>query len=170
MTTNSYGFVAMYDRALDTAAHLLTKGANFAAEQGVAEPDMLGWRLIDGMHPLSFQLGVVINFSQSWLARAVGQPVPDAIDPATLDVAGFQAAIAAAKARLAVLTPAQFAGRDETPLTVKLGDVMEPTLPAARWLSVFATTNVYFHMSMVYAILRAKGVTIGKIDLFPGGL
>ena len=47
---------------------------------------------------------------------------------------------------------------------------MEPTLPAAHWLSVFATTNITFHSSMVYAILRTKGVSLGKLDLFPTGL
>ena len=36
--------------------------------------------------------------------------------------------------------------------------------------SVFATTNLYFHLSTAYGILRSKGVQIGKIDLFGGGL
>ena len=43
-------------------------------------------------------------------------------------------------------------------------------MPASQWLSVFATTNIYFHLSMAYAILRMKGVPIGKIDLFAGRL
>ena len=47
---------------------------------------------------------------------------------------------------------------------------MEPTLPAAQWLTVFATTNLYFHFSTAYGILRSKGVPIGKIDLFASGL
>ena len=47
---------------------------------------------------------------------------------------------------------------------------MEPTLPAGQWLTVFATTNLYFHMSTAYGILRAAGVRIGKIDLFTTGL
>ncbi len=47
---------------------------------------------------------------------------------------------------------------------------MSPTLPVGQWISGFATTNLYFHASMAYAILRAKGVPIGKIDLFPTGL
>jgi len=33
---------------------------------------------------------------------------------------------------------------------------------------VFATTNIYFHLSIAYAILRANGVPIGKADLFAG--
>ena len=34
----------------------------------------------------------------------------------------------------------------------------------------FATTNIYFHLSTAYGILRSKGVQIGKVDLFAGGL
>jgi hypothetical protein len=37
-------------------------------------------------------------------------------------------------------------------------------------VSGFATTNFYFHLSMTYAILRMKGVGLGKRDFFAGGL
>lgn len=169
MTVNLYSFVDLYRRQLDAAAHLLTKGVDFAATQGVSEADMLGWRLADDMHPLSFQLMVVINFTRSWPARIAGVPVPEGVT-GDLDVAAYVAAIADAKAFLATITAEQFAGRDDVPLTVQLGETMEPTLPAGQWLSVFGTTNIYFHLSMVYAILRMKGVKIGKMDLFAAGL
>ena len=39
-----------------------------------------------------------------------------------------------------------------------------------QWIAGFATTNFYFHLSMVYAILRSRGVPLGKRDLFAGGL
>jgi hypothetical protein len=170
MSVNAYSFVDMYAHALDGAAHLLGKGAEHAAATGVAEADMLDWRLIEDMQPLRFQLMVVCNFTRQWPARVAGLPVPDGVG-SDLDLAGFQAAIAEAKAYLAALTPQQFEGRDETPLTVPIGDgAMQPTLPAGRWLTVFATTNIYFHLSTAYDILRAKGVQIGKMDLFAGGL
>jgi hypothetical protein len=169
MTVNLYTFVTLYERALDTAAHLLAKGEAYAAAQGISEADMLGWRLIGDMHPLAFQLAVVINFCRQWPARAAGLPVPDAV-PADLDAAGFKAAIADAKAYLASLTAEQFAGRDDVPVTFQIAEGMVPTLPAGRWLTVFATTNLYFHLSTAYGILRAKGVSIGKPDLFPSGL
>ena len=170
MTVSLYSFVGMYDHALDTAAHLLTKGCEFAAANGVSEADMLGWKLTEDMHPLAFQLAIVINFSTSFTARAAGIDVPAAVTGAELDVAGFRAAIASAKAFLAGITPEQFAGRDDTTFSVKLGDVMEPTLPAGQWITGFATTNILFHTSIAYAILRMKGVQIGKIDLFSSGL
>lgn len=169
MTVNLFSFIDLYDRALDTTAHLLAKGAGHAASLGVSEAQMLDWRLIEDMAPLRFQVMVVCNFTRQWPARVAGLPVPpDVTDD--LDLAGFQAAVAQAKTYLAALTPAQFEGRDDVPLTVMIGTGMEPTLPAARWLTVFATTNLYFHLSTAYGILRAKGVPIGKVDLFPTGL
>ena len=44
---------------------------------------------------------------------------------------------------------------------------MEPTLPSDEWLSVFATTNLFFHLSTAYGILRSKGVPIGSLIYSP---
>jgi hypothetical protein len=169
MTVSLYTFVDLFARQLGTLEHLLAKGTEHAKASGVSEGDMLDWRLIEDMQPLRFQAMVVCNFSRQWPARVAGLPLPADV-AADLDLAGFKAAIAEAKAYLAGLTPEQFAGRDDVPLTVTIGTGMQPTLPAAQWLTVFATTNLYFHFSTAYAILRSKGVAIGKIDLFASGL
>ena len=44
------------------------------------------------------------------------------------------------------------------------------TLPVGQWIPGFAMPNFYFHLSIAYAILRARGVQIGKRDFFAGGL
>jgi hypothetical protein len=165
-----YTFVDLYSRVLDAATHILAKGAEHAGANGISEADMLEWRLIDDMQPLRFQLMVICDFTRQWPARVAGLPVP-ADTGGDLDLAGFQAALGDAKSYLAALGPAQFENRDDVPLKVAIASgQMEPTLPAGRWLTVFATTNVYFHLSTAYAILRARGVPIGKADLFPAGL
>lgn len=169
MPVNLYTFVSLYDRALVAASHLLDKGLEHATAQGVAERDMLNWRLIDDMQPIGFQIMVVVSFSCQWTARVADLPLPERISP-ELDVAGFKQAIADARAYLAALKPEQFEGRDEVPLTVQITEGLEPTMPAGQWLSGFATTNIYFHLSTLYGILRAHGVPIGKADLFAGGL
>jgi hypothetical protein len=163
-----FTFVNLFDRQVGTLDHLLSKGAEFCKAQGLAEEAFLDWRLADDMNPFRFQAMVICNFVRLWPARVAGLPLPAEI-AADLDLAGFRAAIADAKAYLAALKPEQFAGRDDVPLTVKIGDVMEPTLPSGQWLTVFATTNIYFHLSVAYSILRMKGVQIGKADMFAGG-
>jgi hypothetical protein len=169
MTVTLHTFVDLYDRVLGSLSHILDKGEAYAKEHDIAPDEMLDWRLVGDMAPLRFQIMVVVNFTRSWTARVAGQPVPEGVED-TLDLAGFRAAIAESRAHLAALSPEHFAGRDDAPITFKIADVMEPTLPAGQWLSVFATTNIYFHLSIAYAILRMKGVPIGKADLFAGRL
>jgi uncharacterized protein len=169
MTVSLFTFIDLFDRQAATASSLLAKGAAHAKATGVSEREMLEWRLIEDMAPLGFQLMVVCNFTRLWPARVAGLPLPAEVT-ADLDVAGFQAALADARAYLAALKPEQFAGRDDVPLTVTIGTGMEPTLPSAQWLTVFANTNLYFHLSIAYGILRAHGVQIGKPDLFATGL
>ena len=163
MTVDLFSFVALFDRQLVAAGHLIDKGGAYAGSA------ILDWRLVEDMQPLRFQLRVLANFSRSWPARVIGiEPPADISDD--LDLPGFHAALADARVWLAGLTREQFAGRDDVPLTVMLGNGLEPTLTAGHWLTGFAATNLYFHLSMVYAILRAKGVPLGKADLFAGAL
>ncbi|HEX7944634.1 MAG TPA: DUF1993 domain-containing protein [Phenylobacterium sp.] len=168
MAVNLFTFAGMYERVVGTAEHLLAQGVAFAKANGVSEADMLEWRLIDDMFPLRNQFQTVANFPRQFMARATGQDVPEAMAGEST-VAELQAALAETKAYLAKLTPAQFEGRDDIPLTVNLGQ-MEPTFPTGQWITSFATTNLYFHLSTAYGILRSKGVQIGKRDLFAGGL
>jgi uncharacterized protein len=163
-----FTFVDLYSKGLATLDHVLAKGSEFAASKGVSDADMLEWRLIEDMNPLRFQAFVVINFAKQWTARAAGLPVPEDI-PGDLDLKGVRAAIADARTALAGLKAEQFDGRDDVTLKVSLGQI-EPELPLGQWLTGFATTNFYFHLSTAYGILRSRGVQIGKIDLFAGGL
>lgn len=164
-----FSVVDQFSKQLGTLEHVLAKGAEFAAGQGVSADQMLEWRLVDDMNPLRFQAYVVVNFSKQWTSRAAGLAVPDSIAD-NLDMAGIKAEIAVAKAFLAGLKAEQFAGRDDVTMKVTLGNGFEPELTAAQWLTGFATTNIYFHLSMAYAILRARGAPLGKVDLFAGGL
>jgi hypothetical protein len=168
MGVNLFTFVGLFDKGLTTLDHLLSKGADLAKSKGVSEADMLEWRLIDDMNPLRFQAFVAINFAKRWPARVAGVEVPAEIAP-DLDYAGLKAAIAEAKAYLATFKPEQFEGRDDTAHTENLGG-LEPTLPLGQWVSGFATTNFFFHLSIAFAILRARGADIGKRDIFAGGL
>jgi hypothetical protein len=169
MPVSLFTFVDLYARVLATADHLLDKGSEHVTALGGRREDILDWRLIEDMQPLRFQIMVVCDFAQQWPARVAGLTAPADVGD-QLDVAGFKAAIAAARAYLAGMTADQFAGRDDVPLTFMIGTGMEPTLPCGQWLTVFATTNLYFHLSTAYGILRAHGVPIGKVDLFPAGL
>ena len=169
MPVTLFSFIDLFDRQLTTLAHILKKGADHAKGLGVTEAEMLQWRLIDDMQPLAFQIMVACNFTRAWPARTAGLPVPGEIG-VDLSLADFQGEIAASKTYLASLKPEQFSGRDDVPLTHEIGTGMVLTLPCSQWLTVFAATNLFFHVSTAYGILRAHGVPIGKIDLFASGV
>jgi uncharacterized protein len=167
MKADLFTYVGAFSRGLDSLAHVLAKGAEHAAGQGVSTAQMLDWRLIEDMHPLRAQVRTVCNFATQWPARAAGLPLPADVD-GDQDLPGLLADIAKAKAYLAGLTAAQFEGADAREATVNIGQEM--TLPLGQWIPGFAMPNFYFHLSMAYAILRARGVAVGKRDFFAGGL
>lgn len=167
LTVSLFTYVGAFSRGLDTLAHVLNKGAEHAAAKGETTAQMLDWRLIDDMLPLRAQVRTVCNFATQWPARAAGLALPADID-GDQGLPGLLADIAKAKAYLAELTAEQFTGADERTVTVNIGQEM--TLPLAQWIPGFAMPNFYFHLSMAYAILRSRGVAVGKRDFFAGGL
>lgn len=157
-----------WDKTLGSADHILTRASDHAAANEVAMAEMLDWRLAPDMFPLARQIEVVCNLAQQWAARAADAEVPP--EPqGNADLAGLRAIVADARRFIAALPRERFSGRDDIPATVDLG-VIEPTMPIGQWVTGFATTNILFHLSMAYAILRSRGVPLGKADLFGGGL
>ena len=168
MAVSLFSFVEMYAKGLTTLHNILEKGRAYAAEKGIDEREMLGWRLVEDMFPLWRQAQVVAVFGSRWPSRAAGLPEVD--EPSEeMSFDELFALIAKSRAGLAVLTPAQFDGKGSEPFTMDLG-VVKPTMPIEQWVTGFATTNFYFHLSIAYAILRQRGVPLGKPDLFAGGL
>lgn len=168
MKVDLHTFSGVYTRGLETLAHLLTKGAEFAKTKGASEAEFLDWRLAPDMFNVRQQAQTVIRFAEQWTARAAGVEVPaDRPEERTLqDLLGD---IAEVKAYVATFGADRFAGRDAEPLTVNIG-VMEPTFPVGQWVPNFSMPNFYFHLSMAYAILRQRGLDLNKRDLFAGGL
>ena len=108
-------------------------------------------------------------FSTHWPARAAGM---EALPSVAFDLGIDELLAASRSARdfLDGLTPDMFEGRDEELIQQRITEELEPTLPAAQWLTNFSNTNFFFHLSIAYAILRAHGVPLGKQDMFAAGL
>lgn len=168
MKVDLHTFSGVYTRALDTLAHLLTKGAEFAKSKGASEAEFLDWRLAPDMFNMKEQAQTVIRFSEQWTARAVGVEVPGE-RPTERTLQDLLNDIAEVKAYLASFDESKFAGREAATATVSLG-VMEPTFPIGQWVPNFSMPNLYFHLSMAYAILRQRGLDLSKRDFFAGGL
>jgi len=100
-----------------------------------------------------------------WTIRPWGPPNYYHITTGTVETPGILGDLRERRHKLA----GGSAGASGYICTINIG-AMEPTFPTSQWISVFATTNIYFHLSTAYGILRSKGVQIGKRDLFAGGI
>lgn len=149
--------LATYGNVLGTLDHLVAKAE--AHEKGEA---LLQARLVEDMFPLHTQIRFTIDQIVTALKRLGSlELVSDDSDIASF--AEAHARIAAARAMVADTDPASWPAS---------GDVVEFTLPngmafamqAHEYCRDWATPQVYFHLMAAYAILRAEGLAVGKVD------
>jgi hypothetical protein len=149
--------LATYANMLGTLDHLVTKAQGH--EKGET---LLAARLAEDMFPLHTQ----IRFTLDQVVTALKRLGNIALASDDSDIASFadaRARIAAAQALVAGTDPATWPAS---------GDMVEFTLPngmafamqAHEYCRDWATPQFYFHLMAAYAILRAEGVPIGKID------
>lgn len=160
---------ALYDatipafiRGLENLSAILKKGQAFADENGLDHAELLDARLIEDMAPLTRQIQMVTDTPKGVAVR-VGQ-VENAVWAD--DEVGFgqlQARLAKVIAFLKAVPADGFEGREDAAvtLTTPSGDI---PFTGATYVHGFAIPNFYFHSSIAYAILRSKGVPIGKLD------
>jgi hypothetical protein len=138
---------------------LLAKAADAGGDALLAE------RLAPDMLPLAAQVRIACDQVSVGLRRIAGGTFgnPDD-DDAT--IAAARQRIAANRAALAAQDEAAFAAED-APVEIKLPNGMIFSLTAAQYVRDFVVPQLGFHVTAAYAILRMKGLAIGKGDYLP---
>lgn len=157
-----------WEKKLASLDHLLGKASELAAQMGIGEAELLDWSLAPDMHPLRSQAQYACNLVRQWAERAAGLAAGRDIE-GPCDIEELRTGVADVRSLLQGLEPSLIDGRDELLVTLDLV-VVKPTMPLGQWVSGFAATNIIFHLSTFYAILRSRGAALGKADLFAGGL
>lgn len=153
--------VPRFQRALGVIVHLLDRAeAQFRAE-GRNVSDLAGLRLAADMNPLPAQIASAIDNAVGAAARLRGRPHAPVTGLAT--VADVRAALARALAELGALTPGDFEGAEGREIVLPSPKGAR-RFPALDYVLNLALPNVQFHTAMVYALLRAEGLDIGKRD------
>ncbi|WP_298967141.1 DUF1993 domain-containing protein [uncultured Methylobacterium sp.] len=148
-----------------------------AQAQGPGAETLLAARLAPDMYPLSSQIRFACLQAQEATYRLMGETVPEALDrlaregreagerPGSLTEA--KARIGEALARLAGLGPdALDAGAGRT-ITLELPGGLIFDLTGERYARDWALPQFYFHLMTAYAILRSRGIDLGKADYVP---
>jgi hypothetical protein len=166
--------ISLYDisvplliRGLNNMAANLDKGRAFADEKGMPHAELIGTRLIADMHPLSAQVQRASD-SAKFVPGRVGGIQPPAMEDNEQTFDQLNDRIVRTVAFLKSVPASAFDGMEEKTVTLKLGG--NPVdFTAQNYITSFALPNFYFHCTTAYAIMRMKGVPLGKTDFIAGG-
>lgn len=159
--------VPVFIRGFANLSANLKKGRAWADEQKLPHEALLEAKLIDDMRPLTAQIQRASDSAKAVIPRVTGIEAPAMADTEkTFD--DLEARIAATVAFLKTVKREAFDGREDHEVVLKLGGLSN-TFTARDYIQTFAIPNFYFHVTTAYALLRHKGVPLGKLDFIAGG-
>ena len=136
-----------------------------AAASGLPEAEIMEARLAPDMLPFPKQIQITSDTAKGAVARLTGVENPAMADTET-SIAELKQRIAKTVAFIKGVDKAAFDDADEREVVVKLPN-FELHWAGRDYLRQYALPNFYFHVSIAYALLRMKGVQIGKADFLP---
>jgi uncharacterized protein len=160
---------ALYDvsipafiRSLENLSNILDKAKAFAEEKEIDLTELLNARLIEDMAPLTRQVQMATDTAK-FVAVRVGQVENQPWSDEETSYDEVQARVSKAIVFLQAASASGFEGRENAKvvLTTPSGDI--PFI-GSTYVHGFAIPNFYFHLTMAYALLRMKGVPLGKLD------
>jgi hypothetical protein len=163
MSISMYDFsIPVMTRGLSNMSALLDKAAAHAAAKKFDSVVLAQTRLYPDMYPLARQVQIACDTAKGAAGRLAGIEVPKHEDTETT-FAELKARIAKTLDFLKSVNAAQLKDAESRAIEIKF--------PNGSWkftgigyLNDFVLPNFYFHVSMVYALLRKSGVEIGKSD------
>lgn len=168
MTTLYELSVENYLRVVGATLKFLKKSEAHFLETAQNPDDLVSVKLALDMFPFSFQVYSVqhhsIHAAQALLSGISGPPksLPET------NFAGLIKVLEETKAELKAISKEDINARAGQTVTFKMGS-MELPFTAENYVQSFSLPNLYFHSTTAYALLRMKGVPIGKMD-FMGNL
>lgn len=158
--------VPVFTRYLNNLDAILAKAEANAAERKIKPEVLPASRLAPDMLPLTFQVQSTTDRIKFVLARLTGRTPPSWADT-EVTLADLRARVRTALDYVASFSEADLAGSEDRPVTLKVRGE-EQSVPSVPHVTLNAIPQIYFHLTMAYAILRHNGVPVGKGD-FVGG-
>lgn len=122
-----------------------------------------GMRLAPDMLPFSRQIQIASDAAKNCVARLAGDEPPKwADDEKTIDE--LRARIRKTIAFVESIPAHRLEGAEKRDIVIPIGPDRTMRLTGEAFLQGFSIPNFFFHVTMVYAILRHGGVELGKGD------
>jgi hypothetical protein len=154
-------------RTLQNLSKILDKAVAQAKAQDKDLNSLLEAKLAPDMFAFTRQIQIASDSAKGCGARLAGIEAPSMADTETT-FPELQARIAKTIDFLNSVKPEQLAGAEDREITLKFPQG-EMKFSGRDFLTGFALPNFYFHVTTAYALLRHKGIEIGKMDYLGGG-
>ncbi|HEX2559499.1 DUF1993 domain-containing protein [Phenylobacterium sp.] len=156
-----------YARMLRNLSAIFAKAEAHAAANGVDLQTYVDARLAPDMASLVGQVQLATDAAKGGAARLAGVTPPSFPDTETA-WAELKARIEKTIAFLETIKREQVDGGEDRTVELPLpGRTL--TFTARDFLFQFSLPNFHFHVVTAYALLRAQGVPLGKVDYLAGG-
>ena len=162
MTHSTYqDALVLTKRAMEQTIQILKVAQKHVQENGLDEATFLASRLAPDMYPLTKQIQVASDNAKGLASRISGQANPSMSDTEQT----FPELIERIEKTLSFVSsvsPMEDTAIDAQDITF----VWNPgkAIKGYDCIVLFNLPNLYFHVSMAYAIIRNQGVNIGKTD------
>lgn len=158
--------VPVFIRNFENLSKILTKAEAFATEKGIDPNELLTARLYEDMAPLTRQIQIASDTAKGAAVRLGSLDNVPMADEET-SFADLQARIAKTMDFLKAAPREAIDGKEAASVSlVTPNRTFEFT--GIDYALNFVLPNFFFHVTTAYAILRMKGVPIGKMDYLGG--
>ncbi len=155
--------VPSFQQTIGATLKVLDKAEAFCDETGLEPEALVKAKLAEDMLPLGYQVKSLCTHSTRAIAGVrAGVFSPD-MTPWPADITGLKSALTDALAELTAVSPEEVNGFVSRDMAFVMGE-RRMEFSAEDFLTSFTIPNFYFHATTAYAILRAKGVKLGKLD------
>lgn len=162
--------VGVFTRLLTNLDTILGKTEKWIGERKIDPDAIINARLAPDMFTFKRQIQIATDMAKGTAARLAGQDPPRFEDNENT-FAELHARVQKTLEFLKSLPPAAFEGAEKRHISLKLGppgNQRAVEFVGLDYLLNFGTPNVYFHYTMVYALLRHNGLDLGKPDYVGG--
>jgi hypothetical protein len=151
---------------LQNLSKIIDKAVTQAKQKDIPLQSLLDARLAPDMHPFTRQIQIASDSAKGAAARLTGSEAPSFADTETT-FPELQARIAKTIDYLKSVDASKFAGAEDRQVELKTPS-RTLNFTGKQFATGFALPNFFFHVTTAYALLRHKGIEIGKMDYLGG--
>jgi len=154
--------VPIFKKKLSILFAILQRTSQQISNRSLKSEDILNAQLTSDMWNFTRQVQMTTDFIKNGVARLAGIKF-ETFEDNEKSLAELQTRLIRTISCLNEIKPEQINGTENKIIEIEIRKT-KFEFTGSEFLQNFVTPNMYFHLSMAYAILRAKNIDLGKVD------